>query len=74
MNSDMRDADFEEKRELRHGYGLLISRTCDTWLILETHGDPSTSIKHPISGQSTPVFKGCMDIIMFDMVYTPFSY
>ena len=31
-------------------------------------------IKHPISGQSTTMVKGCMDIIMFDMVDTAFSY
>ena len=27
-----------------------------------------TSIQHPISGPSTPMVKGRMDIIMFDMV------
>ncbi len=32
-----------------------------------------TSIKHPISGQSTTVVKGCM-YIMFDMVDIVFSY
>ena len=32
-----------------------------------------TSIKHAISGQSTPKVKGCMDI-MFDMVDTAISY
>ena len=32
-----------KKRELWHGYRLLNSRTCDTRLILETHGDPSYS-------------------------------
>ena len=31
-----------------------------------------TSIKHPISGQSTPMGKGCMD--MFDIVDTVLSY
>ncbi len=32
-----------------------------------------TSIKLPISGHSTSMVKGCMDI-MFDMVDTVFSY
>ncbi len=32
-----------------------------------------TSIKHQISGQSTPMVKRCMDI-MVDMVDTAFSY
>ena len=27
-----------------------------------------------ISGQSTPMVKGCMDIIMFDIIDTVFSY
>ncbi len=31
------------------------------------------SIKHPISGQSTPMVNCCMDI-MFDMVDSAFSY
>ena len=30
-------------------------------------------IKHPISGKSTPMVKGCLDI-MFDVVVTTFSY
>ena len=33
-----------------------------------------TSIKHTISDKSTPMVKGCMYIIMFDMVETAFSY
>ena len=32
-----------------------------------------TSIKHPISGESTTVAKGCM-YIMFDIVDTVFNY
>ena len=32
-----------------------------------------TSIKSPISGQSTPMLKGCIDHI-FDMVDTAFTY
>ncbi len=35
--------------------------------------DTYTSIKCPISGQSTSMVKGCMEH-MFDMVDTAFSY
>ena len=37
------------------------------------HNNLDTSIKHSISGQSTPMVKGSMNI-MFDMVDTAFSY
>ncbi len=41
------------------------------YLQIKTYKD--TSIKHPLSAQSTTVVKGCM-YIMFDMVDTAFSY
>ena len=31
-------------------------------------------IEHAISGQSTPMVKCCMNILMFDVVDTAFSY
>ena len=48
INNEFLHADFEEKQELRHGYGLLNSRTCDTQLIFETHGDPYSILKKVI--------------------------
>ena len=33
-----------------------------------------TSIKQQISGQSSTMVKGCMNIIMFDMLDTAFEY
>ncbi len=59
VNNECRHADFEEKRELRHSYGLLNSWTCDMRLILETHGDPFLCIslfkrqKFPTYGKIT---------------------
>ena len=39
---------------------------------VQTSNIVDISIKHPISGESTPILKGCM--YMFDMVDIPFSY
>ena len=38
VNNESQHADYEKKRELRHD---TVSGTCDTQLILATHGDPS---------------------------------
>ncbi len=47
--------------------------TPGTLLYVQISNIIDTSIKHPISGQSTPMLKSCMDI-MLGIIDAAFSY